>query len=78
MRSLDDGDDGTPIEGVAVQPGLPVAGTFVAGEIDVPAPPPSRDRTSEAAVEIRGSSLFGSDGGADPDSGSRTPPIERR
>ncbi|HWO19977.1 MAG TPA: glycosyltransferase family 4 protein [Kofleriaceae bacterium] len=80
-RGLDDGgpdaDDGTPIEGVAVvPPALPVTGVFVAGEIDVPAPPPERGRDS-SSVDLRGAgNLMGTD--ADPDTGSRTPPIERR
>jgi hypothetical protein len=81
VRGLDDGgpdaDDGTPIEGViAVAPALPVTGTFVAGEIDVPAPPPERGRDM-SSVDLRGAgNLLGSD--SDPDTGSRTPPIERR
>jgi glycosyltransferase involved in cell wall biosynthesis len=81
VRGLDDGgpdaDDGTPIEGViAVAPALPVTGTFVAGEIDVPAPPPERGRDM-SSVDLRGAgNLLGPDG--DPDTGSRTPPIERR
>jgi glycosyltransferase involved in cell wall biosynthesis len=84
VRGLDDvggdADDGTPIEGViAVAPALPMAeGRFVAGEIDVPAPPPERSRDNPS-VELRASgSLLGSDAGGDPDTGSRTPPIERR
>ncbi len=83
VRVLDDpgdADDGTPIEGVvAVAPAPPVAdGTFVAGEIDVPAPPPERVRDTPA-VEFRAASgLLGPEGGPDPDTGSRTPPIERR
>jgi glycosyltransferase involved in cell wall biosynthesis len=83
VRALDDGggdgDDGTPIEGViAVAPALPVAGTFVAGEIDVPAPPPQGRGRDRAGSEGRGAgNLLGPDGG-DPDTGSRTPPIERR
>jgi glycosyltransferase involved in cell wall biosynthesis len=74
-----DADDGTPIEGViAVAPALPVTGAFVAGEIDIPAPPPERAR-DRGGVELRASSnLLGSDPGSDPDTGSRTPPIERR
>jgi hypothetical protein len=83
VRGLDecgDADDGTPIEGVvAVAPALPMTeGRFVAGEIDVPAPPPERSRDNPS-VELRASgSLLGSDAGGDPDTGSRTPPIERR
>jgi glycosyltransferase involved in cell wall biosynthesis len=83
VRGLDgdgvDADDGTPIEGViAVAPALPVAdGTFVAGEIDVPAPPPERIRDTPS-VEYRGpGNLLGPESG-DPDTGSRTPPLERR
>ena len=73
-----DADDGTPIEGViAVGPALPVGGKFVAGEIDVPAPPPDRVRDKSGGVELRPSGLLGADGG-DPDTGSRPPPIERR
>jgi len=62
-------DDGTPIEGViAAAPALPlVEGTFVAGEIDVPTPAPERELTP-SPVELA----------SDPDTGSRTPPIERR
>jgi glycosyltransferase involved in cell wall biosynthesis len=69
-------DDGTPIEGViaAAPPlGSGDGNTFVAGEIDVPTPAPvreSRDTPSGA--------LFGSSEPADPDTGSRTPPLERR
>jgi glycosyltransferase involved in cell wall biosynthesis len=81
VRVLDpgDGDDGTPIEGVvAVAPALPMTGTFVAGEIDVPAPPPHDRGRDRSGPERRSSgNLLGPDGG-DPDTGSRTPPIERR
>jgi glycosyltransferase involved in cell wall biosynthesis len=84
MRALDgdgdgDGDDGTPIEGVAaVAPALSVAdGTFIAGEIDVPAPPPHDRGRDTPSVDLRGAgSLLGDS--VDPDTGSRTPPIERR
>ena len=76
-RGLDDdgpGDDGTPIEGViavAPAPSLPMTdGRFVAGEIDVPPPPPEREQRDTPAVEFRAVN--------DPDTGSRTPPIERR
>ncbi len=46
-------DDGTPIEGViAVAPALPVIdGSFVAGEIDVPTPPPKFDDVDERITE---------------------------
>lgn len=62
----DSGDDGTPIEGVvAIAPVLPmVDGSFVAGEIDVPTPPPELDKPVERTPE--------------PDTGARTPPLERR
>jgi hypothetical protein len=61
------GDEGTSIDGVsAAAPLLGVAeGNFVAGEIDVPTPPPERDPPS---LELT----------ADPDTGLRTRPIERR
>lgn len=76
-------DDGTPVEGVSAPPPtapLTSENAFVAGEIDVPTPPPDvRDKTP--AVEFTAaSSLLGSsaEAGPDPDTGSRTPPIERR
>ena len=64
-------DDGTPIEGVvAVAPALPVTeATFVAGEIDVPTPPPER-RSEFAAAGV----MLGQPDTPDPDTGSRTPP----
>jgi hypothetical protein len=83
VRGLDDdgtGDDGTPVEGViAVAPALPMMDRrFVAGEIDVPPPRPARDPRDTPAVELEAvSSILGPDG-SDPDTGSRTPPIERR
>ena len=69
------GDDGTPIEGVvAAAPALPTVeeGTFVAGEIDVPTPPPERREPVEfSAVGV----MLGQQPEApDPDTGSRTPP----
>jgi len=70
------GDDGTPIEGViAAAPPLPAVdeGTFVAGEIDVPTPPPERREHFSAAGVMLGQSET-----PDPDTGSRTPPLERR
>lgn len=82
--SVDASDDGTPIEGVvAIAPALGVGeGTFVAGEIDVPTPPPLRHEPADdltPPVEFTAaSSLLGSPEPADPDTGSRTPPIERR
>jgi glycosyltransferase involved in cell wall biosynthesis len=66
-------DEGTPVEGVTP---APVAdGAFVAGEIDVPTPPPE----PRSGVEFTAASkLLGSAEPADPDTGSRTPPLERR
>jgi glycosyltransferase involved in cell wall biosynthesis len=87
VRALDDGDaetgshdDGTPIEGVAPAPVTGSIGSenvFVAGEIDVPTPAPE----PKGQVEFTAASrlLGGSDGDTpDPDTGSRTPPLERR
>ena len=74
-------DDGTPIEGViAAAPALPlVEGTFVAGEIDVPTPGPEREITPAPAVDFTAASgLLGQPEPTDPDTGSRTPPLERR
>ncbi|MBA3458343.1 MAG: glycosyltransferase family 4 protein [Deltaproteobacteria bacterium] len=74
-------DEGTPVEGViAVAPALPlVEGTFVAGEIDVPTPPPEREGTPTPSVDFTAaSSLLGQPEPVEPDTGSRTPPIERR
>jgi glycosyltransferase involved in cell wall biosynthesis len=74
-------EEGTPIEGVvAVAPPLPMVETsFVAGEIDVPTPPPApeRDHDTPAVEFTAASSILGSPD-ADPDTGSRTPPLERR
>jgi len=71
-------DDGTPVEGVAVAPPINVSeGTFVAGEIDVPTPPPERpEDTPNVEFSAAGAMLGTVD--VDPDTGSRTPPIERR
>jgi glycosyltransferase involved in cell wall biosynthesis len=76
------GDDGTPIEGViAAAPPLGglSEGTFVAGEIDVPTPPPERDDRDTPPVDFTAaSSMLGQPEKAEPDTGSRTPPLERR
>ncbi len=75
------GDDGTPIEGVvAAAPALPlVEGTFVAGEIDVPTPGPEREIEPSAVVDFTAaSSMLGQPEEREPDTGSRTPPLERR
>lgn len=71
-------DDGTPVEGVA--PALPSIlsseNSFVAGEIDVPTPPPE-PKTPQ--VEFTAASkLLGGVEPSDPDTGSRTPPLQRR
>ena len=93
---------GTPVEGTArAMPGSPAStskNVFVAGEIDVPTPPPEmrsillpemrsilppemRSILPQVAVEaaefIAASSLLGNTD-PDPDTGSRTPPLERR
>jgi glycosyltransferase involved in cell wall biosynthesis len=70
-------DEGTPVEGVTPAPAL--ESSFVAGEIDVPTPGPDRAGDKTPAVEFTAaSSLLGNAEPADPDTGSRTPPIERR
>ena len=74
-------EEGTPIEGVvAIAPPLPVVETsFVAGEIDVPTPPPSPARLihDTPAVEFTAAApILGPPD--DPDTGSRTPPADRR
>ncbi len=84
VRSLDDeaaveetaAHDGTPVE-VTPAPALS-ENSFVAGEIDVPTPAPVMRTTDKTpAVEFTAaSSLLGSPDPADPDTGSRTPPIE--
>jgi glycosyltransferase involved in cell wall biosynthesis len=74
-------EDGTPIEGVvAVAPPLPMVETsFVAGEIDVPTPPPAPERDHDTpAVEFTAAGSILGTPEADPDTGSRTPPMERR
>jgi glycosyltransferase involved in cell wall biosynthesis len=72
-------DDGTPVEGVAPAPAagpISAENTFVAGEIDVPTPPPEG---KTPPVEFTAASeLLGNAEPADPDTGSRTPPLERR
>jgi len=91
VRSIDDDnsepgaehDDGTPVEGMAAVP--PPAGAissenaFVAGEIDVPTPPPESVDAKTPQVEFTAASkLLGNAEPSDPDTGSRTPPLERR
>jgi glycosyltransferase involved in cell wall biosynthesis len=76
-------DDGTPVEGVAAAPGAAISSenSFVAGEIDVPTPAPEGvlDGSKTPQVEFTAaSSLLGNAEPSDPDTGSRTPPLERR
>jgi glycosyltransferase involved in cell wall biosynthesis len=74
-------EDGTPIEGVvAVAPALPVVEmSFVAGEIDVPTPPPAPECDHDTpAVEFTAAGPILGTPEADPDTGSQTPPMERR
>ncbi|HEX3757748.1 MAG TPA: glycosyltransferase family 4 protein [Kofleriaceae bacterium] len=74
-------EEGTPIEGVvAVAPPLPsVETSFVAGEIDVPTPPPVPEPDHDTpAVEFTAAGPILGSPDADPDTGSRTPPMARR
>ena len=75
-------EEGTPAEGVsAVTPPLSmVEATFVAGEIDVPTPLPAhrRDHDTPAVEFTAASAILGQPEPLDPDTGSRTPPLERR
>ncbi len=75
-------EEGTPIEGVvAAAPPLPIVETtFVAGEIDVPTPLPplARDQVTPAVEFTAASAILGQPEPPDPDTGSRTPPLERR
>ncbi|HEY4180662.1 MAG TPA: glycosyltransferase family 4 protein [Kofleriaceae bacterium] len=66
-------DEGTPLDGVrASTPRLVASETnFAAGEIDVPSPAPERERTPSVEIAVLNDA-------PDPDTGSRTPPLERR
>ncbi|HUJ57136.1 MAG TPA: glycosyltransferase [Kofleriaceae bacterium] len=71
-------DDGTPADGTVSAPPLVLAASesaFVAGEIDVPTPAPD-GKTPQ--VEFTAASKLLGNAESDPDTGSRTPPIERR
>jgi glycosyltransferase involved in cell wall biosynthesis len=70
-------EEGTPVEGVTPAPALG-ENAFVAGEIDVPTPGPEPSDKTPAVEFTAASSLLGNAEPADPDTGSRTPPIERR
>jgi hypothetical protein len=73
-------EEGTPIEGVVAGPlGSSVEASFVAGEIDVPTPPSLEREYDTPSVEFTAASaILGQSEPLDPDTGSRTPPIERR
>lgn len=74
-------DDGTPVEGVTVVPSGGSIGSenaFVAGEIDVPTPPPETVDAKTPQVEFTAASKLLGNAEPDPDTGSRTPPLERR
>jgi hypothetical protein len=49
--------------------------SFVAGEIDVPTPPPEAGKTPQ--VVTGATKLLGGSEPADPDTGKRTPPVRR-
>ena len=71
-------EEGTPIGGFAALSSAPLSvidNSFVAGEIDVPTPGPVRD-PDPGLGNTPAAALFGAE--SDPDTGSRTPPIERR
>lgn len=74
-------EDGTPIEGVAGGAVGTAEASFVAGEIEVPTVPSGRSRERERdtpSVEFTAASAILGQPEPDPDTGSRTPPIERR
>jgi glycosyltransferase involved in cell wall biosynthesis len=73
-------EEGTPIEGTAAAPMFSgVESSFVAGEIDVPTPPSlERDHDTPAVEFTAASAILGQAEPPDPDTDSRTPPIERR
>lgn len=74
------GDDGTPVEGVApaLANVMSSENSFVAGEIDVPTPPPEHEHKTPQVEFTAASKLLGSTEPSDPDTGSRTPPLQRR
>ncbi|HEY0255229.1 MAG TPA: hypothetical protein VGC41_27060, partial [Kofleriaceae bacterium] len=78
-------DEGTPADGNQASPLASSDNVFVAGEIDVPTPPPEKRTTDvQASVQasaetpefVAASTLLGN--AEDPDTGSRTPALERR
>lgn len=73
-------EDGTPVEGVGQAPAV-LEASFVAGEIDVPSVKSPRATARERdtpSVEFTAASAILGQPDPDPDTGSRTPPIERR
>jgi glycosyltransferase involved in cell wall biosynthesis len=71
-------EEGTPVEGVPISPASHET-SFVAGEIDVPAPPSRHEREHDTpSVELTAASGILNQADADPDTGSRTPPLVRR
>src|SRR5690606_28416140 len=71
-------DDGTPVEGTSAAPAnvMSSENSFVAGEIDVPTPAPEG---KTPPVEFTAASkLLGNAEPTDPDTGSHTPPLQRR
>jgi glycosyltransferase involved in cell wall biosynthesis len=74
-------DDGTPVEGLTVVPSGGSIGSenaFVAGEIDVPTPAPEGIDAKTPKVEFTAASKLLGNAEPDPDTGNRTPPVERR
>ncbi len=74
-------DDGTPVEGFTVVPSggsIGAENAFVAGEIDVPTPAPEAVDAKTPQVEFTAASKLLGNNEPDPDTGSRTPPLERR
>jgi glycosyltransferase involved in cell wall biosynthesis len=78
-RGTTSGDDGTPIEGTAATPTPQIPASenaFVAGEIDVPTPAPE-GKTPNVEFTAASKLLSGPEP-SEPDTGSHTPPLERR
>ncbi|HEY3805313.1 MAG TPA: glycosyltransferase family 4 protein [Kofleriaceae bacterium] len=73
-------EDGTPADGnrpptpSASMPAVVIDNAFVAGEIDVPTPNPTKKQEFTAASTLLGNV----EATPDPDTGKRTPPLERR
>src|SRR6185295_5199825 len=72
-------EEGTPIEGTALA-SAPLSmndSSFVAGEIDVPTPSPALERGNDSSGTGTAGGMFPPET-SDPDTGPRTPPLERR